>query len=103
MILDYGTPTEPALRETQRRFRDLFVERVRRNIARWQSAGLIDPQIDPHYAASALGGMVSRFAYMSYVVGESFDDERAVEQLSLLWSNALGIRTGATTPPSAIT
>jgi len=101
VILDYGTPIQPSLRATQQQFRALFVERVQRNIARWQEEGLIGPEIDPYYAAWALGGMVSRFAYLTYAVGEPFDEKRAVEQLTLLWVNALGLNGQADKTPPA--
>ncbi len=43
----------------------------------------------------ALGGMVARFAEMMFVGGNAFDLDTAVEQLTLLWSNALGLRDNA--------
>lgn len=79
----------PQLQQLQTDFRNSFVDRVARRISRWQDEGLIDGGIDPYYAAHALGGMVSRFAYVSHVLGEQFDAERAVQQLTRLWANAL--------------
>ncbi len=103
VILDYGTPTQASLRATQQQFRTLFVERVQRNISRWQAEGLISPDIDPYYAAWALGGMVSRFAYVTYAVGEPFDEEKAVEQLTILWVNALGLNPPTPKPARTTT
>lgn len=79
----------PQLQQLQTDFRSRFIERAARGIARWQREGLIDDRIDPYYAAHALGGMVSRFAYVSQVLGEQFDPEQAIEQLTRLWANAL--------------
>ena len=58
---------------------------------RWRDRGLIDAAVDPVYAASALGSMVDRSAYVWLVLGESYELERAVQQLTLLYCNALGI------------
>lgn len=77
-------------------FRRHFVERIQRSLARWQEDGLIDPELDTYYAAHALGGMVSRFAYVTHVLGEPFDEERAVTQLTRLWGNALQLDPNAT-------
>jgi AcrR family transcriptional regulator len=65
--------------------------RLESAIARLQAEGLADKRIDTHYAATALGGMVARFAETMFVGGGSYDLERAVEQLTLLWANSLGI------------
>ncbi|HEY8047336.1 MAG TPA: hypothetical protein VIF35_23955, partial [Streptosporangiaceae bacterium] len=40
-----------------------FVTRAEKSIRGLQEAGLADPALDPRYAAHALTGMVSRFAY----------------------------------------
>jgi len=42
-----------------------------------------------------LGGMVARFAEMMFLGGISFDLDTAVEQLTLLWANSLGIKHNA--------
>ena len=68
-------------------------------IARLQAEGNADARIDTRYAAIALGGMVARFAEMMFIGGQAFDLNVAVEQLTLLWANALGIRQN--TPRSA--
>lgn len=68
-----------------------FVKRTQRAIKQLQADGLADPDLDPRYSAHALTGMVSRFAFAWFGQGESFNLELAVEQLTLLWANALGI------------
>lgn len=69
------------------------VRRVQRSIERLQADGQVDARIDPVYAAYALAGMVSRFAYGWMLNDEPFEIERAAEQLSLLWANSLGLNT----------
>lgn len=70
---------------------DEFGARLQAAIARLQDDGLADPRIDRAYAAVALGGMVARFAEALFIEGGRFDLENAVEQLTVLWANALGL------------
>ncbi len=66
--------------------------RLEAAIARLQAEGLADARIDKRYAATALGGMVARFAETLFVAGGKYDLDTAVEQLTLLWANALGLK-----------
>jgi AcrR family transcriptional regulator len=71
---------------------DYLAARLESAIARLQAAGVADKRIDRRYAATALGGMVARFAETMFVGGGGYDQEVAVEQLTLLWANALGLQ-----------
>ena len=71
--------------------RQRFTERSERKILSLQRDGLADPAINAHYAAIALGAMVSKFAYIWFAGRETFDFDVAVEQLTTLWCKALGI------------
>lgn len=82
------------VRRLRLELRDRFVDRNTRAIQRWQRAGVADPDIDAGYAANALGTMVDRFAYTWFVLGQSFDEERAIETLTRLWLQSLGIEHG---------
>jgi AcrR family transcriptional regulator len=69
-----------------------FADRAEREIRRLQKAGMADSRIDPTVAATALGAMVARFAEAWLVQGYGeYDFDQAVEQLTLLWGNALGL------------
>jgi len=69
-----------------------FVERAERSIRHMQKDGLVDGRLDPAIAADALGAMVARFAELWLVQGyRDYDFDEAVEQLSILWANALGL------------
>jgi AcrR family transcriptional regulator len=70
-----------------------FAERLQGSIGRLQRERRADPAIDPRYAADALGGMVAKFAEMWVSQGESYDLGVAVDQLTRLWANALGMQT----------
>jgi AcrR family transcriptional regulator len=67
-------------------------EDVTRAIEALQRQGLADPRIDPVVAAAALGSMTYRFPEMWFVQGlVDCDFDEAVDQLTLLFVNALGI------------
>lgn len=76
---------------------DYLAARLESAIKRLQADGLADKRIDQHYAATALGGMVAKFAEMMFIGGARFDLDAAVEQLTLLWANALGLGAATTT------
>jgi AcrR family transcriptional regulator len=70
-----------------------FVERAETSIRRMQEEGHVDSRIHPAMAADALGAMIGRFAELWLVQGyRDYDFDDAVEQLSLLWANALGLK-----------
>ncbi|MDP9334394.1 MAG: TetR/AcrR family transcriptional regulator [Actinomycetota bacterium] len=76
-----------------------FVERAERSIRRLQRAGLADKKVNPRIAADALGSMVGRFAELWMVQGyRDYDFDEAVEQLTRLWANALGIEPSNAAP-----
>jgi AcrR family transcriptional regulator len=79
------------LREIRKEIRRGFVDSARASIERMQRAGLAFTDIDARYAASALGSMVDRFAYVWLVLGEPFELEEAARTLGLLWARSLGI------------
>ncbi len=72
-----------------------FVERAELSIRHWQGEGLADTRLDPSMAADALGAMIARVAELWLVQGyRDYDFDAAVEQLSILWANALGLSEG---------
>ena len=69
-----------------------FAERAERSIRRLQREGLADKKVDAAIAADALGAMVARFAELWMVQGyRDYEFETAVDQLTRLWANALGL------------
>jgi AcrR family transcriptional regulator len=69
-----------------------FAERAEKSIRRLQQEGKADPGVDPALAATALGAMVARFAELWLVQDyASFDFDHAVDQLTTLWSQAIGL------------
>jgi AcrR family transcriptional regulator len=94
-VLEQAATFTDTLREVRRDNRSYWVERSEKAIARWQEEGLIDDSVDPYYAATALGAMVNRSAYIWLVLGEPYDEDLAVEHLTRLYCRALGLSTDA--------
>ena len=99
-ILEQVATFSPRLAEVRRHARRHWVERSREAIERWQARGLVRAELDPAYAATALGSMVDRSAYVWFVLGEPFDEETAIEQLTLLYCAALGLGPPAGADPA---
>src|SRR5271154_993733 len=66
-----------------------FISRNARMIRGLQEAGLADPALDPELTAHALSAMVSRMAYLAFVLEQPMPFERLVTTLNQLWANAL--------------
>lgn len=72
-----------------------FSDRAARSITDLQSRGLADPNLDARLSATALTGMVSRFAYAWFVAGEAEPDRISFDEglgtVTRLWANAIGL------------
>jgi AcrR family transcriptional regulator len=82
------------VRETRLQRQDAFARAIERRIRQLQEGGLADPAVDPAYAAQALGGMVAHFAEYLFNTDNTFgfDLATATDQLTRIWTNALGMR-----------
>jgi AcrR family transcriptional regulator len=79
-----------------------FADRSEAAIRGWQAEGLVDVEVDAAIAADALGAMVARFAELWLVQGyRQYAFDEAVDQLTRLWANALGLRDEPSISPSA--
>jgi AcrR family transcriptional regulator len=90
-VLEQVASFEDDLHDFRREMRALANLRSSRAIARWQAQGLVDPELDARYVASALGSMVDRSLYVWLVLGEPFDEEEALLTLNTLCIRALGL------------
>jgi AcrR family transcriptional regulator len=82
--------------EARMRRQKHFADRAEKAIRRLQAEGAADPEIDPQIAAVALGSMVGRFAEIWLVEDwATFDFDTAVDQVTRLWANAIGLREPA--------
>ena len=102
-VLEQVATFNPRLAAVRRASRRFWVQRGAESIRRWQEHGMVDERIDPAYAASALGSMVDRSAYVWIVLGEPYDRDEAVIQLTRLYCNALGIPYHRDAPGAART
>jgi AcrR family transcriptional regulator len=75
---------------------DAFAHAIERRVQTLQEEGAADPGVEPYYAAQALGGMVAYFAELLFNGREpvAITPDRAVDELTRIWVNALGIRPG---------
>jgi hypothetical protein len=91
----YDAPVNEARMRRQKH----FAERAERSIRRLQAEGAADPEVDPELAALALGAMVGRFAELWLVESwGTFDFDHAVDQVTRLWANAIGLHQTAAPP-----
>jgi AcrR family transcriptional regulator len=90
-VLEQVATFNPRLAQMRRATRTFWRQRNSEAIRRWQDRGIVDLAIDPDYAASALGSMIDRSAYVWLVLGEPYEFETAVAQLTRLYCNALGV------------
>jgi AcrR family transcriptional regulator len=83
---------DPLVQATRTARQHAFAHVIERRIRELQEAGRVDSRIDPWVAANALGGMVASAAEQMFIVHVRSDFEVVVEQLTLLWANALGLQ-----------
>lgn len=76
-----------------------FAHAIERRIREYQREHIADRELDPWFAAYALGGMVATMAEHMFIQRMDDDMELAVEQLTTLWANAIGLRIEATPKP----
>lgn len=92
---------DPEVRATREERQGVFATSIRRRVQALQQAGLADPAVDPAMAAKALGGMVAFWADNTFRDDAEADLDEAVEQLTLLWVNAIGLRHWRAEDPTA--
>jgi AcrR family transcriptional regulator len=89
-VLEQVATYDPSFRALRRDMRRGIAERAVRFIGSLQRRGVVPATVDPRYAATALTGMVDRFAYVWLILEEEFDEEQVVETLTRLWYQAIG-------------
>ena len=97
-VIEEVSSYDDEVRAVRDRRQEQFAARLNSSIQRLQRMGEADPDVDGAYAAMALGGMVAAFAAALFGAGAPFEFEQAVEQLSIIWANALGIARPRTGP-----
>jgi len=95
-LLEQVSTIDEGFRDLRRKRAQAFAERNAHSIRTLQARGLADPDLDPMLTATALSSMVSRVAYINYVLGDDWKLDELVEELTRLWINALGIPKAGT-------
>ena len=90
-VIEEVSRYDSEVQAVRKRRDDQLASRMESSITRLQEKGLADRRVNVRYAATALGSMVARFAEEMFIRGGDFEMNEAVEQLTLLWCNALGI------------
>jgi AcrR family transcriptional regulator len=67
-------------------------ERTFRALQSWQAQGLIEGDVDLAFTAECLGAMTERCAYLWFVHGEPVDLPSAIDKITKVWGDALGLR-----------
>lgn len=97
-LLEQVANIDPKVRELRHARGWVFVERNARGIQDLQERGLADPDVDPVLASRVLSGMISRFAFATFVLNDGGDFEELVYTATRLWCNALRIEHRLTRP-----
>jgi AcrR family transcriptional regulator len=95
-LLEQVSTIDERFRELRRERSRAFAERNAHGIRKLQARGFADPDLDAMLTATALSAMVSRVAYINYVLGDDWKLDELVEELTRLWVNALGIPKAGT-------
>jgi AcrR family transcriptional regulator len=91
-LMEQVATIDEGFRQVRRRRGEDFSRRNAKLIGRLQEQGLADPELDPDLASLALSAMVSRSAYLSFVLGGETEVEPLVETVTRLWISALRLR-----------
>jgi AcrR family transcriptional regulator len=90
-VIEEVSRYDAEIQAVRKRRDDQLASRMESSMAKLQKKGEADARVDVRYAATALGSMVARFAEEMFIRDGDFELNEAVEQLTLLWCNALGI------------
>jgi hypothetical protein len=82
----------PDMRELKIATREAFVHRTRRGLHHAIAENIADPNLDVEYVSEVLGSMLEYTCYMWITVGMDFDEQRVIDALALVWTNATAPR-----------
>jgi AcrR family transcriptional regulator len=92
-VIEQASRIDPEVRASRAAQLRRYQDEVAASIRGLQRRGLVDERVDPTIAAACLGAMTSRFPEAWLVQGlVECDFDQGVEQLTLLFVNALGLR-----------
>lgn len=91
-LLEQVAQIDDEFRELRQQRASAFIARNTKLIRTLQKEGKANRDLDPRVTALALSSMVSRMAYLVFVLGERVPFERLVTTLNQIWFNALRLR-----------
>lgn len=94
-VIEQVSPGDPYFRDLLVDIRSQFTRRIVQGIQRLQNKGLADATLHADVAASALGGMVEHFARQAFIFGEVYDEDIALETLTIIWARGIGLTVTA--------
>lgn len=89
-VLEQVATYHPVFRPMRLEMRRAVAKGAARFIAAMQRSGEVDRLLDPRIAATALTGMVDRFAFVWFILGEDFEEDEVVANLARLWLQSIG-------------
>jgi AcrR family transcriptional regulator len=92
-VLDQLATGNEEFRQLLLELREVFITRITGSLRRLQDSGQADKDLPPRLTAVALSAMVQYFAHIWLDLGEDVDEEGAVDTLTRLWANAIGLTT----------
>ncbi|MGH3391631.1 MAG: TetR/AcrR family transcriptional regulator [Actinomadura sp.] len=92
-VLDQLATGDDEFRQLLLELREVFISRIVGSLRRLQDGGLADKDLPPRLTAIALGAMVQNFAHVWLDLGEDAGEDEAVDTLTRLWANAIGLTT----------
>ncbi|MCW2665640.1 MAG: Transcriptional regulator, TetR family [Frankiales bacterium] len=93
-LFEQVTTFDEEVRQLRLRVRERIVARMARRIMRWQTEGLVNPELDPRCTASLLIAMTNSIVHYWLVLkGEDFDSEQLLHTMEQVWAGALGLHT----------
>lgn len=91
-VIENATLSNPRAREIQSVRHMEYRRRTMRALRGWQEQGLVDPGLDAEFVAECLGAMTERCAYRWFVLGEPVELPDAIDKITVVWGDALGLR-----------
>jgi AcrR family transcriptional regulator len=98
-VIELMARYDPHTRQVRSERKQHNAERLTVAIQLLQTHGMADPDLEPHVAAAVLGAMTTRFPELWLVEGGlDVDFDRGVEQLTRIFTNALGLKESVAKP-----
>lgn len=93
--VDEAIGAHPELVGLRLQLHHAYADRITDSVRRWRELGLVDPDLDPQLTGDALAAMVGQATQIWVTYGQPHTPDGAVDTLTRLWCNALGLGDGS--------